>query len=1390
MKKALKALIAIMMVMVLLPANSISVHADSPTLLLSATSTNSSSATLESTTLRKGTDDTITVTVAASGDIANVETVAFILSYDITKLTITELTYNTTLPVYNNGINDTVAQVQQNGKINGTFSTVGSGTFSAPSGTIFVTAKFKPSADTTGDVTVKFDSAKYSVTDSTPASFTNLATLLFQVKDAVTGAPEVDINAPVKGNTISDSKYTASVPTGANYSAVKTEWYKTGDETPTTDTTFAANTAYTAKVTLEPSANYYFNGTNATTNATLDLASSLSAARDTAKKEDIVVTLPFKATAPSEYTSLVADPKSFSTQYYNGETFHDDTLKLYAVYDNGNTPRKEVTSSVTMPVVHKGDQKVTFSYSENNVTHTVDVALQNTVLGTDPTSLFTVKNIEKEYGAATDTEALNTAYGYQNGAGLATYTITKSGTTITDSPLPVDVYDVTVTVLGNDTYANKTISLGTLTIKANSNIDAEYSGTSPEYDGASHTVEFGNLKVTDKNGNTLVKDTDYTVVANNGNAMINAGDYDITISGKGNYAGAAGKAVFSITKKVIDPAGLTWSGTDRAYNGTNSANPTISVPASSAVGTDATNLTVSYTTATYDSMYVGDRTISVSGLSLSGSTASNYQLKTVTEITSAGKITPVDQNLSNLAFTSATVLAKGDPVVLKNLVSGVDPKVKLSFAIDTEKSTDGAAEITSNQAGDQILTGLKPGTVYISVSGSGYSVDTDAVNEFNSFTNGKTVEFTVAAKQPHTFASGFAGAGTVIYGDNNNELTRTAALADNPVGTTTTIEYTSSNAEIASVDPSTGLITVHKTTIDEKNVNTPVVITATASENNLYSETAVKYALTIEKRTLEIKPGDLKFTKTYDGNIVAAGHDSGALEISGLLDSDKNKVTVVLKSTTYDTPDVHTKPLPVSFTLNDTTGCYVAKNNSVDVPFEITKATLTTTYTSGTKGTATVTYGDSLNNINISGVTVQWGETTINGSWNIENLTNPNAGYYPDASALFVLPAEYNKDNFKEAHAAVDLTVNKKDIPSKLTDFNVNQKWSIASGTKESVGSGMPQDAGTLTYAIGTAVPGTHTTVDSWNVDANGKVSYTLNMTSASVHDTVTLPVTISSTNYKDTSVNVIVTITDKDVPDVSLTKIVTTYNGNPVTVDMAQPKATFGTPSVSVPGTWAFKTATAAQLTNANADNASDAGYAYTVVFTPTDTANYAVVEKEVSVVIMKSGPTNVPSSPISTSGKTLADAKKLLESAMKPAGSVVFYDADGKEIPDEDLANYTVTANTQYSLSYIPAEDNIANYKRTTMKLVLWNVPVQSNASSGTTQKENVKEKSFLITFLDCKGNTVKIQWVKYGENASAPAGYGYTGYTNVTANKDLRPINCMAGGYVVPNTADKSN
>lgn len=81
-------------------------------------------------------------------------------------------------------------------------------------------------------------------------------------------------------------------------------------------------------------------------------------------------------------------------------------------------------------------------------------------------------------------------------------------------------------------------------------------------------------------------------------------------------------------------------------------------------------------------------------------------------------------------------------------------------------------------------------------------------------------------------------------------------------------------------------------------------------------------------------------------------------------------------------------------------------------------------------------------------------------------------------------------------------------------------------------------------------------------------------------------------------------------------------------------------------------------------------------------------------------------------------------------------------------------------------------------------------TSAPAATAVPED-KGDLWCVTFLDCKGNTVSVQWVKTGESAVVPTGFGnYSGYANVTSHRDLRPNACTASGkWVVPNTAVRS-
>ncbi len=84
-----------------------------------------------------------------------------------------------------------------------------------------------------------------------------------------------------------------------------------------------------------------------------------------------------------------------------------------------------------------------------------------------------------------------------------------------------------------------------------------------------------------------------------------------------------------------------------------------------------------------------------------------------------------------------------------------------------------------------------------------------------------------------------------------------------------------------------------------------------------------------------------------------------------------------------------------------------------------------------------------------------------------------------------------------------------------------------------SVSGFMPKDAGTLAYTKGKAGVTGSVKVDSFEVSKEGKVS--VSFSNGAGGDTITLPVTIASTNYKDSSVKVVITLHSKTAAEVSI---------------------------------------------------------------------------------------------------------------------------------------------------------------------------------------------------------------------------------------------------------------
>jgi hypothetical protein len=234
-----------------------------------------------------------------------------------------------------------------------------------------------------------------------------------------------------------------------------------------------------------------------------------------------------------------------------------------------------------------------------------------------------------------------------------------------------------------------------------------------------------------------------------------------------------------------------------------------------------------------------------------------------------------------------------------------------------------------------------------------------------------------------------------------------------------------------------------------------------------------------------------------------------------------------------------------------------------------------------------------------------------------------------------------------------------------LPNQNVSHKYTLTGTQTISVAAVMPDDAGTLHYGTG-AVGGTTALISTWSVDYDsGLVNYAL--AGGAVGQSVTLPVTITSTNYETSTVNVVITLTAKDVPTVSAEDITVTYTGSAILDSAITGTASFGGGSVA--GTWSFD--------GSAPINVSDSGTVI-VVFTPTDSVNYETVSDTITVTINRATPTGTPTyTAITAAGKTLADAALAIGS-ITPTGTIQWDSGDST----------AVTANTAYAWTFTPAD------------------------------------------------------------------------------------------------------
>lgn len=526
------------------------------------------------------------------------------------------------------------------------------------------------------------------------------------------------------------------------------------------------------------------------------------------------------------------------------------------------------------------------------------------------------------------------------------------------------------------------------------------------------------------------------------------------------------------------------------------------------------------------------------------------------------------------------------------------------------------------------------------------------------------------------------------YGAKNFTLTATKTAPDGG-----TWSWNSSNPAILEIISGAGTATP---TIKVKKADTAgATLTVTYTTDTHYG--SANATITVAPKTLTA--ADLThsspITKAYDGSDDAPTGLTVSVKSGSLVGTDTLTVTGTLK---YNSANVNAAN-EITFTPTAiTTGNYRLAATEV---LTITGAKITA---KDVKLTGGINATDRSYVKDNKTVDLTKGTLTFDGLVGSETLdvNIPATGTISDAkvgaynvtySGVTLADGTGEASNYKLVGPLPTVAVNiSKATAPTPKNITVSQKYTVTTGEK-AIGTVMPADAGTLTYTKGAESMTGSVTVTSWAVDSTGKVTYKLS--GGAADDTVTLPVTIGSTNYADATVNVVITLAAKD----NQTALTLTGGTTVVYGQTLQLGTTGGSTNGDV--TYSVTNGTGGATIDASGKLTPTQVGDVTVTATMAGNATYNdVTSTPVTITINRATPTGEPKyTEIKTGGKTLADAALMLAGGTIPfdEGALEWIDEKGNKLSDETV----VEANKSYTWRFTPAN---TNYTTLTGTIVLY--------------------------------------------------------------------------------------
>ena len=450
---------------------------------------------------------------------------------------------------------------------------------------------------------------------------------------------------------------------------------------------------------------------------------------------------------------------------------------------------------------------------------------------------------------------------------------------------------------------------------------------------------------------------------------------------------------------------------------------------------------------------------------------------------------------------------------------------------------------------------------------------------------------------------------------------------------------------------------------DNTNAGTATLtITGKGNYTGTVDKTFTILPRSISGAGIELDVGSFEYTGSeHMVNITAVKLPDGTVLVAGDYDTKNNSN----KATDANDSIILTIEGKGNYTGMATKVWKITRIDPKPADFDVIPGLPTVQTYDGNAVTVTITAGSGIKGM--GAITVKY-----NGSTEAPS----NAGSY----VVTVDVSDGGNYNARTGMVIGTLTIDKADAP-KLADIKENHRFLL---TGEKTVDIKNLVAGALSYTPGTA-SGDTGIIENFFVDANGVVKYTLTGTGVA-GNTVTLPVTISSTNYEDTTVNIVITLTEKD------DQVPLTITGN-TTLVYGQ-KLTLGTTGGSGTGAVTYRIAEAGGTGEATID--ADGILipvrvgTVTIIAAKAGDADYnEVTSKPFVITITKALPTGEPKyTVITTAGRTLADAGLTLTgSNLNPAdGTLEWIDDAGKGLSD----NTKVEVNKAYKWRFTPTDTN----------------------------------------------------------------------------------------------------